>query len=133
MWTRFMDMHSGGGSKEEWDKILIEAPEKIARVIFYNRFNHNPERVTCTCCGEDYSISEEKTLEQATAYDRNCAYDKDLKRYIEKQDPDKLRWGGENLYMTVATYAKEKNVLIIRKKDIKPGETEGDIPDQGYV
>lgn len=27
MWTRFMDMHSGGGSKEKWEYIYIEAPE----------------------------------------------------------------------------------------------------------
>jgi len=69
-----MDMHSGGGQKEEWPFIIIEAPEDEARVIFYNRFGHNPERVTCTCCGEDYSISEEDSLEQATAYDRNCEH-----------------------------------------------------------
>lgn len=73
VWTRFMDMHSGGGTKEPpYEYIYIEAPENEAKVIFYNRFGHNPERVSCTCCGDDYSISEEKSLEQATAYERNC-------------------------------------------------------------
>lgn len=37
MWTEFWDMHSGGGQKEKWAKIYIEAPEEEARVIFYNR------------------------------------------------------------------------------------------------
>lgn len=74
MWTEFMDMHSGGGQKEKFAYCFIEAPEDEAKIIFYNRFGHNPERVTCTCCGEDYSISEYKTLEQATAYERNCEY-----------------------------------------------------------
>lgn len=74
MWTRFMDMHSGGGSKEDWAYIYIESSEEKAKTIFYNRFGHNPERVTCTCCGEDYSISEEEDLEQATAHERNCEF-----------------------------------------------------------
>ena len=73
VWTRFMDMHSGGGTKEPpYEYIYIEAPESEARVIFYNRFGHNPERVTCSCCGDDYSISEEETLQQITAFERNC-------------------------------------------------------------
>lgn len=71
-WTHFWDMHSGGGLKEKWAHIYIEAPEDEARVIFYNRFGHSPDRVSCTCCGNDYSVSEEETLAQATAYHRNC-------------------------------------------------------------
>jgi hypothetical protein len=72
-YTRFMDMHSGGGLKEgSYQHIIIEAPEEEAKVIFYNRLGHNPERVTCTCCGDDYSISEYETLTEATAYDRNA-------------------------------------------------------------
>jgi hypothetical protein len=74
MWTEFIDMHSGGGQKEGFSHCFIEAPENEAKVIFYNRFGHNPERVTCTCCGGDYSIIEYETLEQATAYERNCEY-----------------------------------------------------------
>lgn len=74
MWTRFMDMNSGGGQKEEWPYIIIEAPQEEAKQIFYKRFGHNPERVTCTCCGGDYSINEDESLEQITAYDRNCDF-----------------------------------------------------------
>ena len=75
VWTRFMDMHSGGGAKEApYEYIYIEAPESEAKTIFYNRFGHNPERVSCACCGEDYSISEEESLEQATAFERGCDY-----------------------------------------------------------
>lgn len=72
VWTQFMDMHSGGGSKDKWEYIYIEAPESEAKIIFFNRFEHNPERVTCTCCGDDYSINESETLEQATAFERKC-------------------------------------------------------------
>src|SRR5437762_7548993 len=74
-WTRFADMYSGGGLKEKWEYIYIEADEEMAKIIFYNRFGHNPERVTCTCCGKDYSISSNKSLAQLTGFDRNCAYD----------------------------------------------------------
>lgn len=71
-WTRFMDMHSGGGQKGPAAKILIEAPEAEARVIFFNRFGLNPDRVSCTCCGEDFGVGEHDSLAEATAFDRNC-------------------------------------------------------------
>jgi hypothetical protein len=87
-----MDMHSGGGMKEKpYEHIYIEASEDAAKVIFYNRFGHNPERVSCTCCGEDYSISEEDSLEQASAYDRHCEY-----AYFFKDDGKRAK--GEHKY-----------------------------------
>jgi hypothetical protein len=156
MWTKFMDMHSGGDQKEDQQYIYIEAPESEAKVIFYNRFGHNPERVTCTCCGNDYSISEEEDLHQLTGYDRGCAwgyflidggeyvgddakYDHKIEawvmgglkvegRYIEKHSGESYR-----PYMTMHEYKKNKNVLIIKKSKIKPEEMIGDIPTQGYV
>lgn len=61
MWTRFYDMHSGGDTKEDYQIILIEAKEELAKLIFYNRFGHNPDRVSCTCCGSDYWADEVET------------------------------------------------------------------------
>lgn len=67
-------MHSGGGTKEPpYEKIYIEAPQEEAKSIFYARFGHSPDRVSCTCCGGDYNIDEDDTFEQASAYHRNCA------------------------------------------------------------
>lgn len=106
-WTQFMDMHSGGGSKEDQQYIYIEAPGREAVVIFYNRFGHNPHRVTCTCCGSDYSISESATLDEATQYERG-------KR-------------------TVQEYMHAEQVLFIRADQITDDERQGDVPDQGYV
>ena len=74
MWTQFMDMHSGGGRKLEWEYIYIEAPADEAKAIFFNRFGRNPEKVTCTCCGDDYSLTEGDSLEQVTAFNRGCDY-----------------------------------------------------------
>lgn len=73
-WTHFWDMHSGGGLKEPWHHIYIEAPKEEAKLIFYNHFGHNPERVTCTCCGEDYAINSHESLQQLTGYHRGCWY-----------------------------------------------------------
>lgn len=129
MWTRFMDMHSGGGQKEAFAYCLIEAPEAEARAIFYNRFGHNPERVSCTCCGEDYSITEHETLEQATAYDRGCAYDQTTKRYEEVPD---TRHGPKEL-VTLEAYCARKDVRVIRADEIETKERSADIPTQGYV
>lgn len=168
MWTKFWDMHSGGrtkiwqkpdgtfsgdyweGEKKKWIEkqiVYIEAPEQEAKVIFYNRFGHSPDRVTCNCCGSDYSISEDKSLRQLTAYHRGCDYaylnksgkevekskawipGKGMKKgytcgYVERQDP-KHTW---EKYRNLKTYLLEPDVLIICARDIKPTERLGELP-----
>lgn len=160
MWTQFIDMHSGGGLKEKWQYIYIEAPEAEAKIIFYNRFGHNPERVTCTCCGADYSIEENGFLAQLTGFERHCASletPKDSKGLYQKPDDP---WFKEHYYLepgdeaeaqrhgyktktsdsikqgehqALAQYMKNKDVLFIHAKDIKPKERKGKVPVQGYV
>jgi hypothetical protein len=124
-------MHSGGGQKEkEWAQIYIEAPKSEAVVIFYNRFGHNPKRVSCTCCGSDYSIHESKTLKQVSAFQRGCKTKKDRSGYLEKPDTRDNICGK---YRTIEQYSKEPDVLIIYAKDIKPSDRKGEVPEQGFV
>ena len=59
MWTSFNDAHTNGIQKLEWNKVLIEANESEAISVFYSRFGINPNRVSCTCCGSDYSVWED--------------------------------------------------------------------------
>lgn len=126
MWIQFMDMNSGGGRKEPHCYIYIEAKdEKEATVIFYNRFGHNPNRVTCTCCGEDYSITEYESLEAATGYERND--------YIAAYGEDYDGSGPYGELESLESYETRKDVLVIRADEIKPEEREGDVPNQGYV
>lgn len=149
-WTLFWDMHSGGGTKEgDYNEIYIEAPEEEAKVIFYNRFGHNPERVSCTCCGDDYSISESESLEQASAYLRNCAYvyrrpDGSICEQAEAWAIGKgllpkykaayeETSGNLGKHISLKEYVKQKTVLVIRAKDIKASERKGEVPEQGYV
>ena len=127
-WTRFMDMNSGGGQKEDWAYIYIEAGQKEAVVIFYNRFGHNPHRVTCACCGPDYSIDEDDTLEEASGYKRGCAWDDDEKKYIETSAGSEWR-----PYQTVEEHSEDGGVLVVPASEIKPDEQIGEIPEQGYV
>lgn len=123
MFTRFMDMHSGGRTKEEpYEYIYIEAGEQEAKRVFYNRFGHNPERVTCTCCGDDYSISESESLELASAFDRGCEYDMSIRDY----DTTTAK-------VSLDDYVQRPDVLVIRESDIKPDERIGEVPVQGYV
>ena len=117
-WTQFWDMHSGGGSKEQWDKIFIEAPEAEAKAVFYNRFGHVADRVSCTCCGEDYSVSECETLADATAFHRN-------------DYESKYRKSGD--VIALADYIQRPDVLVIYASEIKPEERKADLPRQGYV
>lgn len=150
-WTHFHDMNSGGGKKLDWGHIFIEAPSAEAEIVFFNRFGRNPNRVTCTCCGPDYSIDEDESLEQATGFERGCryAYFKNGKEISEKKGfiigkgTPKGVWSGyveeksETLsfheYQTIGAFKKRKDVKIIRAKDIKKLEKFGELPEQGYV
>jgi hypothetical protein len=157
-WTQFWDMHSGGPLKEKWHFIYIEAPIEEAKIIFYNRFGHNPDRVTCTCCGEDYSISESKWFTQISGFHRGCKNiqtPRDEKGLYVKVDNDEfnkhyyLEEGegppkgyeieknsyGSTLkkYITCDDYIKQEDVLVIFKKDIKDSDRLGSVPEQGYV
>ena len=107
MFTLFYDMHSGGGLKEgTYQFIVIEAPQEEAEVIFQNRFGHNPNRVSCTCCGSDYSIDTGESL--ADLYHIKKSYERD---YIDV----------------------EGDYLLIRAHEIKPEERTGELREQGYV
>lgn len=128
MRTQFMDMHSWGSLKEKQQYIYIEAPQEEAELIFYNRFWHNPNRVSCTCCGNDYSISESETLEQASAYERWCRYDNKSNKYVDEKDP---KWYRD--YISLDIYKWFKSIIIIYEKDIKPEERVWTLPEQGYV
>jgi hypothetical protein len=161
-WTQFHDMHSGGGCKEPpYEHIFIEAPEAEAKVIFYNRFGHNPDRVTCTCCGQDYSLTESADLAQATGFERGCKTletprnpdtllyehptDEWFKAhyYLEPEDEAEAvergwtigkSWGyNPEGYRTVEQYIEDPKVLVIRADEIKPEERVGEVPDEGYV
>ena len=153
MWTHFWNMHSGGSLKEKFAHIYIEAPKEEAIVIFYNRFGHNPERVTCTCCGSDYSISEEELIEQLTAYERGCDYvyfrpngdeclqdeawviGEGLKKgytsgYVERENKGKFSW---QTFQSLKEFSKRKDIAIIKAREIKPFEKKGTVPVEGYV
>lgn len=129
-WTKLADMNSGGWQKEPFAYIWIEAREEEASKVFYNRFGHNPYRVTCICCGEDYSVYEYESLEEATVFERGCTHD-------ENQSLEK----SQNNYMTLDELLECKvlpngggAVEFIFASDIMPSELEGDLPDeQGYV
>jgi hypothetical protein len=128
--VKFKDMHSGGRNKESYAYIYIEAMgEDTASLIFYNRFGHNPNRVTCTCCGEDYSIDEHNDLLLATAYERGCKYDETLCAYVECPDVDKS-W---RPYESLSKYLNREDVLFICDEDVKSEERCGELPKQGYV
>jgi hypothetical protein len=122
-----MDMYSGGECKLGWELIFIEAPIKEAKVIFYNMFNRNPERVTCTCCGEDYSIDAHPSLEQASAFDRGCDYDKT--GWVERPNQK----FSMHPYQTLDEFVKRKDVRIVRADQILPSTRMGDVPPEGYV
>ena len=72
--TRFMDMHSGGKLKTPFTHIYVDAPLDKALEIFKDTFKRDPDNVTCKCCGEDFVYEEHSSLEEASAYDRECKW-----------------------------------------------------------
>ena len=151
VWTYFSDMNSGGGRKEAFRKLYIEAAEEEAKSVFYSRYGHNPERVSCTCCGQDYSIGQENaSLAQVTAFERNCDY-----AYFNakgKEVPEKeafvrgkgMKEGYTDGYLerprhqdipiiSLEDFLAESDVVVIYATDIKPAERNVKIPQQGYV
>jgi len=93
-WVQYHDMNSGGGRKEWFRYLLLEVPaesnegaRRVADSVFYAAFGHSPERVSCTCCGEDYSIDVYSSLADATAYQRGlrCVIKKEGGRYIDSR------------------------------------------------
>jgi len=149
MWTHFMDMHSGGGNKlwrhangtvddegSSWrpregdqpiEHLFIEADEDEARAVFWNRFGRNPDRVTCTCCGNDYSLSTEDDLAALTGYHRNCEYDEKAGGYVER--PNKYH----DAVVPLNDYLALPTVHVIRASEITDVERKADIPAEGYV
>ena len=133
VWTRFMDMHSGGRQKLDWAFIYIEAKEDDAAKVFQHRFGRNPNNITCSCCGEDYSFSEQEndTLQQASGFDRHCEYDNSARRYLEISN----RWQKLIPFEEWLEDAKdeESDHLIIYASEIKPEELKGETPRRGHL
>lgn len=145
-WTEFWDHHSGGSSKEPFEKIYIEAPEDEAIRVFFARFGHNPRRVTCTCCGPDYGVSEDDSFAQMTGHHRSCAYvtkmdDASEGRYIEygERVPEGYEFEQHPFlhdpakYQSVDEFMARADVCVIRADEIQPAERTVDVPTQGYV
>jgi hypothetical protein len=139
-WTHFFDMSSGGREKEVWKHIYVELPEPEARRWFFNRFGHSADRVTCTCCGEDYSVTESEDLLQATGYERGLRFatsKKDPDRYLEpgEEVPEgyDLHRDSRALGQTMEIFRTRDDVLIVSRSEVDPSELEGDVPQQGYV
>ena len=108
MFTRFMDMHSGGSIKiEPYEQIYIELPRKEAIKYFERRFDRDPYNITCTCCGEDYSVSEDDSLQQASGYYRGCKYDQRTRKYIEES-----RYSFKS-FTPLEDYLEQESVLVI--------------------
>ena len=133
MWTQFYAMHSGGSTKEPPAEVIyIEAPEEQAAVMFHNFFGHSPDRVTCTCCGADYSYNNyaddesECTLTQLTAYERNCLFDNDSGKYSEMADPDHQKYGPHKQYQTLDEYLLREDVIILPIEAFDPEDLKGD-------
>lgn len=96
MWTRFMDMHSGGGTKTDFDYIYIEADEESATNVFGHLFDEHPNSVACQCCGNNFSVACAESLEEATEYQRS--------------------WGKKSL----EDFLQDKNIKVIYAQDINP-------------
>ena len=131
-WTQFMDMHSGGRQKLDWAYIYIEAKEEDAAKVFMHRFGRNPNNITCSCCGEDYSFYEQgDELQQASGFERHCLYEGKERGYIEVSDKYRKLIPFEEWLEDAKD--PDSDHLIIYAKDIKPEELKGEAPRRGRL
>lgn len=108
-WTLFSDAHAEGFLKfKDYEFIIIEGKEEEALSLFMNITNVDPKKVTCTCCGQHYSIREYDSVFQATAFERGCHYDNSLKCYVEEISDFPIIG-----YATIEDFIKRDNVLVI--------------------
>jgi hypothetical protein len=64
-WTRFRDGNTGNkGWKTKYHKVYIQAPRDEAITLFKKRLDVDPTRTSCECCGQDYSIEEDRAPEE---------------------------------------------------------------------
>jgi len=112
--TQFKDMHSGGGTKTPYENIYIEASESDAIDFFKSWFGRDPYRITCSCCGQDFSVKSYDSLQQATGYNRNCEYEDG--RYIEKP---KSYAGSSRELLTVDELLDKDSVTFFSQSDVE--------------
>lgn len=115
-WTRFMDMHSGGCAKTDYEYIYIEADEDTAVNVFCNMFDEHPYSVACHCCGSNFSIGCYASLEDATKYERR---NESLQDYITRSDVKVVYW-------------EELTPLLLEEATIVPHEDNYDDYDDDY-
>lgn len=84
MWTKFYDMSSGGREKTPYSEIFIELPIGPARKYFAERFQIDPDNITCECCGPDFDIQEQNE-EPAPITIRKIYFANNIKR--QKDEP----------------------------------------------
>ncbi len=147
-WTTFMDMHSGGRLKASHQWIVIEAPQALAELVFYNRFGHNPNRITCTCCGEDYSVSEHENSRDGIRYHWRWGsiYGKRARKHSDVRvaalqamaEQNDSPQEAENARIAIRRQKRalqwtRQNVLFIKHEDIQPHEKVGSVPVEGWV
>lgn len=72
-WTRFYDLHGGGGQKTDFAEVWIEAEYDEAVRIFKEKLDYDPTSSSCDCCGPDFSIYEEneENREDVPSQDEN--------------------------------------------------------------
>jgi hypothetical protein len=114
-------MCSGGSQKLDFAFLYVEAPIEQAKAVFYNRFGRNPDRVTCTCCGADYSIDDDnESLEEASQFDRRINWRDDDVWPLDK-------------FTSLRTTPDGQPVSFIYASEIAAGELTANIPEEGYV
>jgi len=118
-WTQFRDMHSGGAIKEPpYEEIYIESPkgEHQAIDIFVSVFGHDPTDIACDCCGQNYSIDEYYSLDEASAFACNIPWD-----YKSHKPKPKIQYAYKQYEITLDEYILRKHVKVIHFNELSGG------------
>jgi hypothetical protein len=82
-WTHFYDMHSGGNTKvKPYEHIYVQGEQSEAEELFEKVTEEYPYSVACSCCGENYSVTEHDNLDKATHFERNWGKSLTIEEFI---------------------------------------------------
>ena len=84
IWTHIWDMHGGGNTKTDCHHIFIQPNEEDAMRWANWKWSIHPYDVTCSCCGNDFSIDEGQLGDLAAFhFTKSDEYDKKLPHDIK--------------------------------------------------
>jgi len=110
VWTRFDARFTCFSPNTKHKVFLVNAPIEKAKLIFYNRTGHSPNK-GCRCCGDNFRARIYPSLNAAAG----CPTPEE----IETRHDDEAQ---------VEKFCENRSVMVIWSDEFEPEDLEGRLP-----